>query len=259
MLTFKNVNIISILYLIVFVLLKNNFDISSWWILLIFVIWLTLTVIGSFHIRWNYFLKAIHKNHKIGQNAIAITFDDGPNVDFTPKVLHLLKKYNAKATFFLIGKNMNQHPEIVKQILSDGHIIGNHSYIHSNNYGFKSTKTIIEDIKKTQKLAMEITGLKLNFFRPPFGVTNPNIARAIKSLHLKTFGWTVRSFDTTSKKTSHIIHDITSNIRKGDVVLMHDNSVRSVKILEQLLQFLENNNLKSFTLENLFNYKAYED
>ena len=134
MLTFKNVNIISILLLTVFILLKISFDISFWWGLILLVIWLTLTIIGSFHIRWNYFLKAKHNNYKVKDNTIAITFDDGPNVDFTPKVLSLLKEYNAKATFFLIGKNAIQNPEIVKQILSNDHIIGNHSFSHSNLY-----------------------------------------------------------------------------------------------------------------------------
>lgn len=258
MLTFKNVNIISILYLTVFALLKIGFDISFWWILLIFVIWITLTIIGSFHIRWNYFLKAKHRNYKVEQNAVAITFDDGPNVDFTPRVLRLLKEYNAKATFFLIGKNVIQNPEITKQILSHGHTIGNHSFSHSNGYGFKSTKNVLEDIKRAQNVVWEITGLKLNFFRPPFGVANPNIASAVKSLNLETFGWSIRSYDTTSKSTEKIIRDMTLNIRNGDVLLMHDTSDRSIQILEQLLQFLEINNLKSITLEDLFNYQAYE-
>lgn len=259
MLTFKNVNIISIFFLIVFTLLKIGFDISFWWIILILIIWLTLTIIGSFHIRWNYFLKAIHSMHQIEKSEIALTFDDGPNIDFTPKVLSLLKKYNAKATFFLIGKNIIKHPEIVKQIISGGHIIGNHSYVHSNDYGFKSTKKILDDINKTQKLVLEITNLKLKFFRPPFGVTNPNIAAAVSSLKLKAFGWSIRSYDTTSKSTDGIINDITSNIQKGDVVLLHDTSERSVLILEHLLQFLEINKLKSITLEKLFNCKAYEE
>ncbi|MCF6297176.1 MAG: polysaccharide deacetylase family protein [Flavobacteriaceae bacterium] len=234
------------------------FSTSFWWVLLLIILWFIITTIGSFHIRWNYFLKAKYKNYQIKENAVALTFDDGPNAEFTPKALQLLKKYNAKATFFCIGKNVEKHPEIIKKIIFEGHILGNHSYAHSSNYGFLSTEKIISDIKLGQEITKNSTGLNLNFFRPPFGVTNPNIAKAIKQLNLKTFGWSIRSYDTTSKKTKKIIRDICSKIQKGDVILLHDTSQRNIDVLEQLLQFLQKNKLKSITLEELFNTEAYE-
>lgn len=258
MLTFKKANIISIVFLVVFLLLKNIFDISFWWLFVLIILWLTLTAIGSFHIRWDYFLKAEHKNYEVKENVVALTFDDGPNSEFTPKVLELLQKYNAKATFFCIGKNVENHPEIIKQIIKEKHIVGNHSYSHTNNYGFLSTDDVIADVELTQEIVKNITNLKLHFFRPPFGVTNPNIAKAIKRLNLKTFGWSIRSYDTTSKKSTKIIKEICSKLQKGDVILLHDTSERSVDILEQLLQFLQKNNFKSITLEELFKTKAYE-
>jgi len=111
MITYKNVNIILILSLIVFILLKLVFNISFsyYWLLLLVLIWFIFTTIGSFHIRWNYYIDAKHKNERIAENAIAISFDDGPNREFTPKVLALLKEYKAKATFFLLE-------EILKRI-----------------------------------------------------------------------------------------------------------------------------------------------
>lgn len=259
MLNFRNVNIVSVLCLIVLFILKTKHDISIIWMFLIVIAWLTLTIIGSFHIRWNYFLKSIHKNSEINNNTVAITFDDGPNAKYTERALHLLEKYKAKATFFMIGKHILKHPELLNVIITKGHTIGNHSYCHSNDYGFKSTKAVVEDIEKNQLIIQEITNLNLKFFRPPFGVTNPNIAKAIKKLNLLCFGWTVRSFDTTDKVVERIIIDMTTKIKPGDIILLHDTSEKSLRILEELLIFLEKNNLKSVTLDKLFNYKAYEN
>ena len=104
MLKFKTVNIISVTTFVVFLFLRINYSISNWWVIFILLTWLTLIVIGSFHIRWNYFLKANHKNHLIKDNVIALTFDDGPNPEYTLKVLTLLKKHHAKATFFALGR-----------------------------------------------------------------------------------------------------------------------------------------------------------
>ena len=173
-------------------------------------------------------------------------------------VLDLLAKYDAKATFFLIGKNVEKHPEITKQIIKEEHTIGNHSFAHSNNYGFLSTQNVIADIKITQEIVKDISNLNMQFFRPPFGVTNPNIAKSVKKLKLKTFGWSIRSLDTREVDPDRVFNKISSKIKKGDVILMHDNSERSIIILKKLLQFLKNKKLKSVTLEHLFDSKAYE-
>jgi len=257
MLNFKYVNIITILFLIVFLLLRISLDISFWWLFRIIMLWLILTSVGSFHIRWNYFMNALHNNSKVGRDVIAITFDDGPHPEFTPQAIELLKKYDAKATFFCIGKNAEKYPELVKNMLSEGHVIGNHSYSHINSYGFLSLKEVLSDIQQGQEVFKRITNLKLQFFRPPFGVTNPNISKAVKKLNLKTFGWRIRSFDTIAKDPDKVFRKISSKIQKGDIILLHDSSQLSMEILEKLLQLLQNNNLKSVTLERLFNLRAY--
>lgn len=259
MLTFFRVNIATFGFLIVLRLIQIQecipFLVS---VLIVLILWFIVTTIGSFHIRWNYFLKAIHKNKDVNDNVIALTFDDGPNPEFTPEVLSLLKKYNFKATFFCIGKQVEKHPEILQQILADGHVVGNHSYLHSNNYGFLSTKKVISDLEKNQQIIENITSLKTQFFRPPFGVTNPNISKAVKKMNLITFGWSVRSYDTVVKNPTKVFQKISSKIQKGDVVLLHDTSQKSVLILEQLLEFMKQTKMKSVTLESLFNLKPYE-
>ncbi len=257
MLIYKNVNRVTVFLLLVFILLKVLFSISFLWFLFLVVIWLTLTIIGSFHIRWNYFLKAKHHNYNINENAIAITFDDGIHSEFTPKVLKLLNQYNAKATFFLIGKQVEGQQEILKNIIHQGHTIGNHTYSHSNNLGFLKTNEVLSDLKKTQAIVEDLVGLKMNLFRPAFGVTNPRIAKAVQSLQLTAIGWSIRSLDTTKISKEKIFKKITKNINKGDVILLHDTSQKTVEVLEQLLVFLNNGKLKSITIDQLHKLKAY--
>jgi len=257
MLTFKNVNIITRTLLLVFALLKVLNYSSVLWLLIIGIVWLILTIIGSFHIRWNYFLKAKHHNYQVKDKEIAITFDDGPNKEFTPKVLDLLKKYNAKATFFLIGNQIEKNQEIVSEILRGGHSIGNHTFSHTNNFGFLKTDKVISDLKKNTALVERLFQVKMNLFRPAFGVTNPRIRKAVKKLNLQVFGWSVRSLDTTKDSKDKILARITKTLKKGDVVLLHDTSQKSVEVLEQFLVFLEKKKLQSVTIDQLFNIEAY--
>jgi len=128
MLTYKNVNRILIPLILVFILLRVFYSFSSLWTSVLIFIWLFLTAFGSFNIRTNFFLKAKHHNYQVHKNEIVLTFDDGPNKEFTPKVLQLLKKHDAKATFFLIGNRIEANTEIVKKILQQGHTIGNHTF-----------------------------------------------------------------------------------------------------------------------------------
>ncbi len=217
-------------------------------VILLFIAWLTLTSIGSFNILWNYFLEAKCQNKNCTKNIVALTFDDGVHAEFTPKVLELLKKHNVKATFFCIGKNVEKHPEIVKQIIADGHSIGNHTYNHSNNWGFLNTSKVKNELQKTDEIIKKITGRQTKLFRPPFGVTNPNIAKA----DYEIIGWNVRSLDTVIKNPDKILKRITSKVKKGDIILLHDTSQKSVAVLERLLLFLDKNQLKSVRVEELF-------
>jgi len=257
MLTYKNVNRVFIPLLLVFILLKVFCSFSFLWVSILVTTWIFLTAFGSFNIRSNFFLKARHHNYKSKKSEIAITFDDGPNKEFTPRILALLKKHDAKATFFLIGNQVEKNKEIVKSIIKEGHIIGNHTFSHSNNFGFLKTEEVITDLKKTNQVIEELTGLKLTFFRPAFGVTNPRIAKAVKSLNLDTFGWSIRSLDTTKDTKEKILTRITKNSKKGDVILLHDSSEKSVEVLEQFLVFIDKQQLKSVTLAQLFNCKPY--
>jgi peptidoglycan/xylan/chitin deacetylase (PgdA/CDA1 family) len=257
MLNFKNVNITIFLFLILFVILKLKYDLSFYWLFLLGLVWISLTTIGSLHFKWNYFIKANHQNESIDKNAIAITFDDGPNAMYTPVVLNLLSAYDAKATFFCIGKNIEANPELLKRIIEEGHIIGNHSFSHDNLNGFFTTSRLIDDMEKTSFLVDKIVNLKMKLFRPPFGVTNPNIAKAVKKLNLHAIGWNIRSYDTIAKDAEKVYKRIIKNLKKGDIILMHDTNELSTIVLEKLLVDLKNRNLNAITLDKLLNMDAY--
>lgn len=257
MLKFYTINGLALV--IFFGLLLTGFfgDVPVWLYVLFVVIWIVITAIGSFQISWNYHLQSLNHNYKTSKNHISLTFDDGPNSDFTPRVLSLLKKNGAKATFFLIGENAEKYPELVRQIIEDGHTIGNHSYSHSKNFGFFSTEKVAAELMRSNTVLKEITGKELKMFRPPFGVTNPNIKKALRKTGHKSIGWSKRSLDTTNLSEEKILGRITKNLKKGDIVLLHDSSTKAIAVLEQLLLFLQSHELQSVSVDRLLEIEAY--
>lgn len=230
---------------------------SIYILILLLSVYLLFIIIVSVNIRINYHLKAYNRIKNYDLNHISITFDDGPNLDYTPKVLNLLKKYNAKATFFCIGKNIKSNPILIKKIIDDGHTIGNHTYTHSNLIGFFNKKRILKEIDETNKEIFKITNKNMMFFRPPFGVTNPMISKAIKETGHKVIGWNIRTYDTIIKNPNIIFHIISRKIHPGSIILLHDKSNTTIKLLEMILIFLKKNNYKSITIDKLFNLNAY--
>ncbi|NQY30995.1 MAG: polysaccharide deacetylase family protein [Flavobacteriaceae bacterium] len=253
MLKFNTINILTLILVVFFQLIS----VSIWFYGCLFLVWLTITSIGSLHIRWNYHVNSLNSNYEVAQNEVSITFDDGPHAEFTPKVLELLKVYNVKATFFCIGKHIESNPELFRRIISEGHTVGNHTFNHKNNFGFIKTKEVVRELETTNEIIEKVSGLKAKIFRPPFGVTNPRIKKGINTVGLQSIGWSIRSFDTTSKSKNTIVKSIEKKLQKGDIVLLHDTSDKSVEILEQLLLFLKQNKLESVTIDSLFNIKAY--
>lgn len=257
MLNFRSINVFfrSILLVILFGIALNYLPFLT--VLPLLLIWLIITALGSAIIGWNYHFKSLNKHSDETQNRVAITFDDGPNPKFTPQVLALLHTFNAKATFFCIGKHMQAYPEIVKQILEQGHSIGNHTFSHSNSFGFFNSKRVQLELEQTNQIFKAITGLQLQLYRPAFGVTNPNIKKAIEHLGLQSVGWNKRSFDTTNLSRKRILNRVTKDLRPGDVILLHDTSQKTIDILEQLLLFLQQQNITSVSIDALFDIEAY--
>jgi len=257
MLNYKSVNIITVITTLVLLIASYFYNLPLWPFIVLAIIWLLVTAAGSFFIKWNYHLKSLNSNISINKNSIAITFDDGPHPDFTPKVLELLRKHKVKATFFCIGKHIEAYPDLFNEIIKQGHTVGNHTYTHNNSFGFFKTEKVIEELQKTNSIAKNITGLTMQLYRPAFGVTNPRIKKALKVTKLQSIGWSVRSLDTTSLSQKSIFNRVTNNLSKGDVVLLHDSSLKTITVLERLLLFLEQQKMESVTIDSLFNIEAY--
>ena len=257
MITHKNISLFFIFLLVLINVLNFYLTINFLWFLGIIIIWIGINAFGSSRISSNYHVKAFCSNPLETEKKIALTFDDGPSI-YTLEVLELLKKYNAKATFFCIGKNIETHPEILQKVIDEGHLVGNHSYSHSKFFDFYNSDKIREELQKTDALLEKFTSKKINFFRPPYGVTTPSIRRALKVTGHKTIGWNIRSLDGGTTDVELILNRIKKRVSPGGIVLLHDTGEHSVLVLEQFLQFLQQNNYKVVSIEELLNLNAYE-
>src|SRR5690606_16893728 len=138
--------------------------------------------------------------------------------------------------FFVIGKNCQENAELLIKLRDEGHLIGNHSFSHTNNLGWASTQKIVEEIIQTNRVIEEITGQKTSWYRPPFGITNQNIARAIERTGMKSVGWTIRSFDTVIHDDEKLLDRTKSRINtKGHILLMHDTCEQTATALEAII------------------------
>lgn len=215
----------------------------------VFLFFLVMTAWGAFDIRLSYFVKTTCYIKNRPQKTVVLTFDDGATT-LTTSFLDTLKKFNAKAIFFCIGRQIEKHPEIVKRIQNEGHLIGNHTFNHIPKNTFASTKTFIEEIEKTDA-ALAKLGIQTELFRPPYGVTNPHIAKAIKLTNKKVVGWDIRSLDTVIQNEDALFKRIISKLSHGNIILMHDTNQHTLNILERLLRYLTENNYQITTDLNL--------
>ena len=179
----------------------------------------------------------IATNNKV----IYLTFDDGPTAEITPWVLDTLKKFNAKATFFCIGKNIETHPDIFQNILNDGHVIGNHTFNHVKGWKTK-TKNYLADVDKAQKTIefqkSDIINHQspiINLFRPPYGQITPSQGKELITLGYKIIMWDVLSFDwDASTNEASCLKNVISKATKGSIVVFHD-SIKASKNMQYTL------------------------
>jgi peptidoglycan/xylan/chitin deacetylase (PgdA/CDA1 family) len=209
--------------------------------------------IKSLTIQSDFFIQSFSGLKKTQSKVVSLTFDDGPH-PATLSLLDLLDKYQVKATFFCIGKQIEKHPEIFQKILVRGHSVGNHTYTHSPVIGFLSSASIQREIQHTDNLFKQY-GAHSCGFRPPFGVLNPHIAQAVKTLGQQVIGWNVRSLDTCISDEKKLFHRVQKRIQPGSVVLFHDTSLKTVNVVEQLLLFLKAENYTLITIDKMLDYE----
>jgi peptidoglycan/xylan/chitin deacetylase (PgdA/CDA1 family) len=258
MLTHRQNIFVSVLGSILLFILGLYNILSFWWLLVPPVAWFIIAAAGSGLVQSGYHVKTLYKKKGSTVKEVAITFDDGPTPE-TEKILEVLAKYNAKATFFCIGSQIEKHPDILKKVADAGHTIGNHTYNHSRQMSIFPVDKTVEELVSTDAVVQKYTQLKPLLFRPPFGVTSPGIARALKQTGHYVIGWNVRSLDAVIDSEAKIFNRIKGRLAPGCIILLHDTSQKTVNVLEQLLLLLQQQGYKTVTVDKLLNIPAYEN
>ncbi|MGH9529295.1 MAG: polysaccharide deacetylase family protein [Terriglobales bacterium] len=156
-----------------------------------------------------------------GSKQLALTYDDGPNDPHTLRLLDVLAKHDVRATFFLIGRYVRQRPDIVREIVKAGHVIGNNTFTHPLLI-FKPAQEIKAQLTECTLAIRDAVGEHSNLFRPPFGGRRPAVLRIAHQLGLEPVMWNVTGYDWNAKSAEHIENKVTRRIRGGDVILLHD-------------------------------------
>lgn len=190
---------------------------------------------------------------------IALTFDDGPDAEVTPGVLDALAQFDARATFFAIGRNIELNRPIAERIVREKHELGNHSWQHSRLQNFYRRPRQADDLARSSRLIREITGTTEHpLYRPPVGLKSPPLARAAHAMGLKMIAWSLHGRDTQRDDPQRIAAGVLSRIKAGDIVLLHDghdipgrHRVAGARALPLILQGLKDRGLQPVTVSEL--------
>ena len=192
------------------------------------------------------------------KKRVALTFDDGPHREYTAKILAVLEKYGVKATFFVIGQNAEQYPELIKAEFDAGHEIGNHTYSHKR-LGSVDCKGMLEEIRKTDVIVYNITGSYPVLFRPPEGKTSSELEARVFAESKKTVLWTVDTRDWAHRPLEDIVKTVKNNIRNGSVILFHDYITPysvTAEALDRLIPYLIGLGYEFVTVSELLNINS---
>ena len=208
-------------------------------------------VYASASIRAGVYVKALCRK-RTDRRVVALTFDDGVDEVWTPRVLDVLRKQDVQAVFFLIGERARQHPDLVRRMVREGHLVGNHSYRHAGYFPLLSSRKMEEELRRTDEVLSEITGCPVRLFRPPFGVTNPTVAGVETKFGYRTVGWNIRSLDTMGRSLEWVVRRVGRRLKPGSVILLHDDRPHSDRLLEMVLERIKEEHYTIERLDRLF-------
>ncbi len=156
------------------------------------------------------------------RDGVALTFDDGPDPEVTPRILDILATHGVQATFFMIGRKVEKHPEVAARVHQAGHTIGNHSLDHDHFGINRSVDYWRKQVGETQRLITEATGQRPLLFRPPMGFKTRSLARAVREERLPIIGWSQRGYDTRPGTPDALVRKLLKRTSGHDIVLLHD-------------------------------------
>ncbi|GAB2704109.1 polysaccharide deacetylase family protein [Paenibacillus thermoaerophilus] len=199
----------------------------------------------------------------MNEKLIALTFDDGPNPKTTPRILELLKRYEAKATFFVIGYRVDQFPNVVKREIAEGHEVANHTYNHVYfNRKAANPDKIASELQQAQQRIEAVTHQTCPWFRPPGGYYNDVVVNTARKngYTVVLWSWHQDTKDWQSPGVRKIVDKVLKNARNGDIVLFHDHvegSLQTVEALETILPELRRRGFRMVTVTELMKHKRY--
>jgi len=183
-------------------------------------------------------------------NKIFLTFDDGPDPAYTPAILDILQKHDARATFFVLGNRAQQHPGLVRQI-HNNHAIGIHGFDHQRLI-FRSSDYLFQQLSRSRQIVESIIDQPIRYFRPPYGIFSPKLIDVCRRLDLRLVLWSLMSYDFDEKvRDDTILTRIARHVTGGDIIVFHDghvNSDRTVRILEVTIKIIKE---KGFQLSSI--------
>jgi peptidoglycan/xylan/chitin deacetylase (PgdA/CDA1 family) len=256
MLNFRNTNIFFIALLAVLIGVHVKYGLPVYVYPLLFIAWSLIVFLGCVNVSSDFFIPIICKA-ETDKKEIAISFDDGPAENYTNDILNILDTENVKATFFCIGNRIAGNEFILKRVKAEGHIIGNHSYSHHFWFDMYSSKKMLNDLQQMDDEMERATGFRPKLFRPPYGVTNPNLAKAIKKGGYTPVGWSVRSLDTVAKDKKQLLSKIVDAIKPGAVFLFHDTCKITLDVLPEFIQEVKKRGYNIVSLDKLLALQSY--
>ncbi len=190
------------------------------------------------------------------RGEVAITIDDGPDPEVTPRVLAILAEYRVRATFFCIGERAARFSDCVRDCVRHGHAIENHSYRHRHDFSLLGPGRLRREIVQAQQVLAQVSGTAPRFFRAPAGLRNPLLDMVLQRLGLRLTSWTRRGFDTVSSDAASVLARLTRNLRAGDILLLHDGHASRgdggtplvLEVLPRLLEAIAQRSLRPVTL-----------
>lgn len=194
----------------------------------------------------------------LNENKVALTFDDGPDIRFTPQVLNVLNQYQVSATFFLMGARAVEHTNIVRRIHADGHAIGNHSYWHPN-LTEESLERVHWEVTSTEEVLARIVAFRPKLFRPPYGALDREIVELLGEMGYTVVLWNVDSLDWKQLDADVIATNVLANTTPGSIILMHDGGdwtmdlSGTVNALHTIIPRLQQEGMEFVTIPELIN------
>ena len=207
----------------------------------------------------------VHSHGARDRRRVALTFDDGPHPQTTRAVLEMLEQHQAKATFFVVGEKVERHPDVVREIVAQGHSLGLHGFAHDRLLSLRTPAFVARDIERTQRAIEGACGRRPTLFRPPVGFISPRTAAAAKRANVQFIGWSARGFDGRgSISASRLVQRIEGQLEPGAIVLLHDAAERDdftpavLSALPNILEAIEARGLVAVTVEQLLNLEHTE-